>query len=135
MSASPATSGSPSNARQGFKYAALVTAILVVIQAALAGRGWFVDYDLIKIHGYAGNVTFITGLLLVWFAYAGSRDGSLERADLMISIVMLVLVFAQFGLGYGGRDSQTARSLHIPNGVLITGATFALLTRAFSRRV
>ena len=34
---------------------------------------------------------------------------------------LVVLVVVQIGLGYGGRDSGTAASLHVPNGVLIFG--------------
>lgn len=125
---------STGNAIRGFKIAAIATSVLVVIQAFLAGRGFFIDYDLIKLHGNIGSITFIAALLVLWFAFAGMKEGSLDRIDVAIGVVMVLLLFAQFGLGYGGRDSRTAASLHIPNGVLITGATFALMTRAFSRR-
>jgi hypothetical protein len=37
-----------------------------------------------------------------------------------------VLVTAQIGLGYAGRESAGAASWHVPNGVIIFGLTVAL---------
>ena len=117
-----------------FRIVSLVTAILILVQAALAGQGWFVDFDLIEIHGYVGNATFLAGLALVGIAFSGYRKGVLDRFDLVISLVMIVLIMGQFGLGYGGRDNTTVASLHWPNGVLITILTALLLGRSLPRR-
>lgn len=117
-----------------FRYLALATAVLIVIQAALAGRGWFIDYDLIKIHGDLGTVTFIACVVLVNIAVRGYRAGVLDRYDLIVSGLLLLLITAQLGLGYGGRDSKVAASLHWPNGVLITALTAALLGRTLPHR-
>ena len=117
-----------------FRYVALLTAALVVIQAALAGRGFFIDYDLIKIHGDVGSVTFLACVVLVFIAVRGYRTGALDRYDLIISGLLLILIAAQLGLGYGGRDSKVAASLHWPNGVLITALTAVLLGRTLPHR-
>lgn len=116
-----------------FPILTVITGGLVLLQAVLAGRGWFIDYDLIEIHGFVGNATFIAAILLVIGAWLGRQRGSLGTAELALSGALLVLTVAQIGLGYGGRDSQTAASLHIPNGILVTGLSAALITLAYAR--
>jgi len=92
---------------------------LVFIQAILAGQGLFIDTDQIDVHGMVGNITFLFVLaqaVLVWFAGFGGG----ERTTLIaMSLVLLVLVIAQLGLGYSGRDGGNAAALHVPNGVAI----------------
>ncbi len=117
-----------------FRIASLITAVLILVQAALAGRGWFVDYDLIEVHGYVGNATFIVAIGLLGIAFNGYKRGALDRTDLIISVITLVLVVSQIGLGYGGRESTVAASLHWPNGVLITVLTAVLLGRTLPRK-
>jgi hypothetical protein len=41
----------------------------------------------------------------------------------------VLLVIGQLGLGYSGRESATALSLHIPNGVLIFGLSIAIVSQ------
>jgi hypothetical protein len=41
----------------------------------------------------------------------------------------VLLVVAQLGLGYSGRESATAMSFHIPNGVLIFGLSVAIVAQ------
>jgi len=117
-----------------FRIVSLITAVLLLVQAALAGRGWFIDYDLIKVHGYLGNATFIVSIGLIGIAFNGYKRGALDRTDLVISVITLILVTSQIGLGYGGRESKVAASLHWPNGVLITLLTAVLLGRTLPRR-
>lgn len=119
---------------RSYPWIALLAGVFVLIQAILAGRGWFIDYDLIEVHGLAGNITFLLAIVLVIGAWIGRQTGVMTNTELILSGVLLILTAAQFGLGYGGRDSQTAASLHIPNGVLITGFTTALITIAFMRQ-
>src|SRR5215210_358467 len=95
-----------------FPILTVITGGLVLLQAILAGRGLFVDYDLIEIHGFVGNVTFIAAILLVIGAWLGRQRGSMGTAELGLSGALLVLTVAQIGLGYGGRDSQVSASLH-----------------------
>lgn len=116
-----------------YSWAAAVFSLLVIVQALLAGQGWFIDPGLIRIHGVIGNLTFIVAVVLTGLAVATRRLRS--GLDLALVVVALVLVVAQIGLGYAGRESAAAASWHVPNGVLIFGVSVAILTRAFSPRV
>lgn len=129
------TTSSAGNALvRNFPWLTVLTGALILLQAVLAGRGWFVDYDLIEVHGYVGDATFIAAILLVIGAWLGRQSGELGTRELGLSIALLLLIIAQFALGYGGRDSQDAAALHIPNGVLITGVVSALIALSFNRR-
>jgi hypothetical protein len=119
---------------RSYPWLAVLTGAAVLLQAILAGRGWFVDYDLIEIHGFVGNVTFVLVVLLVVGAWLGRQAGVMTNTELILSVALLALTAAQFGLGYGGRDSQTAAALHIPNGILVTGLASALIALSFMRQ-
>ena len=115
-----------------FRWLAVITAILVMVQALLAGRGWFVDVGLIEVHGWVGNATFLAAIALLAVAFATWRRGTLGRGTVILSGVLLILVVAQLGLGYSGRESAAAASWHVPNGVLIFGLSAAILVLAFT---
>jgi hypothetical protein len=83
----------------------------------LAGRGWFLDGDVIKIHGYVGNATFLLAVALATLGLAATRS---IRVVLPLAL-LVILTTVQIGLGYAGRDSATAAAWHVPNGVLIFG--------------
>lgn len=119
---------------KGFRIAAIATVVLVVIQAAMAGRGFFYDYDLIKRHGEVGNLTFLAAVAMLGFAFSGFRQHRLDQFDFIVSVLLVILVMAQFGLGYGGRESTAAKALHWPNGVLLTAVGAMLLGRVIPRR-
>ena len=115
-----------------YKVLAALTAALLLVQALLAGRGWFLDTDLIRIHGYVGNAVFLAVVLQAGLAVALGARGSLRTQLLVVAGAIVVLSVAQIGLGYGGRESGEAAAWHIPNGVLIFGLTayhLALLPR------
>lgn len=105
---------------------ALFTA-LVLVQAVLAGRGWFVDFSLIELHGNVGNAVFLVAVVQVALAFGLGARGLI----LPLGVVILLLVIAQTGLGYAGRDSAAAAAWHIPNGVLIFGLLTAYSTMVF----
>ena len=113
-----------------FRWVAVMTATLVMVQALLAGRGWFVEVGLIEVHGWVGNATFLAAIALLVAAFAAWRRGALGRGVVILSGLLLVLVVAQLGLGYSGRESAAAASWHVPNGVLIFGLSAALLVLA-----
>ena len=115
-----------------FRWVAVTTAILVMVQALLAGRGWFVDVGLIEVHGWVGNATFLVAVTQWGVAFLAWRRRVVGRTELVLSGLLVLLIVAQLGLGYAGRESAGAAAWHVPNGVLIFGATAALLTRAFS---
>lgn len=118
----------------GFRLAGIATTVLIVIQAMLAGRSFFLGADLIEIHGFVGNITFIAALVLLGCALAGQRDRRLDRFDLGVSALVVLLIIVQLGLGYSGRDNATAAAWHWPNGVLITLLGAMLLGRTLPRR-
>lgn len=104
----------------GRVYAGLVVgaAVLVLVQAALAGRALFGPWSM-TVHGVVGNVTFAATLATVAAAVA-ARAG---RHALVVAAVLAVVVTAQIGLGYAGRSTAEAAAWHIPNGVLAFGLT------------
>jgi hypothetical protein len=126
--------GSGNGLVRSYPWLAVLTGGAVLLQAVLAGRGWFIDYDLIEVHGLIGNLTFLLAMLLVVGAWLGRQSGVMTNTELIMSIALLALVAAQLGLGYSGRDSQTAASLHVPNGILVTGLTAGLITISFMRQ-
>ncbi|HVB63597.1 MAG TPA: hypothetical protein VNE17_02625 [Nitrolancea sp.] len=95
--------------------------LLVLIQAVLAGRGLSFGGDAIDIHGMVANLTGLMVLIQVVLAFAAGIRGRFRSLLLGTNVLLLILVIAQFGLGYGGRDNRTAAALHVPNGVLIFG--------------
>ncbi len=90
---------------------------VVLLQAILAGRGWFLDGDIIKVHGYVGNATFLLSVALALLGRAATR--SIRAVAPLVLLVILITI--QTGLGYAGRDNATAAAWHVPNGVLIFG--------------
>jgi hypothetical protein len=118
---------------------AALMALLILIQAALAGR--FLAYsgearaaDLQRLHGYLGNAVFLLALvqvgLVVWAGIVGRARGTL----LGTTVLVLVLVTAQIGLGYAGRENAFPASLHLPNGVLLFGLSMATISLALRAR-
>jgi hypothetical protein len=100
------------------KVVAVLFAALVLLQAFIAGRGWFKDFDLIDTHGQIGQGVFLVAVVQSALAFLvfGAR-----RLPAIVSAVLLVLTGLQLALGFASEDSSTAASLHIPNGVLIFG--------------
>jgi hypothetical protein len=126
--------GSDNGLVRSYPWLAVLTGSAVLLQAILAGRGWFLDYDLMEVHGFIGNLTFLLAVLLVVGAWLGRQAGVMTNTELILSVALLGLFVAQIGLGYGGRDSATAASLHVPNGILVTGLTAGLIAISFMRQ-
>ena len=116
-----------------YHWIALLTGVVILIQAFMAGRFLYALDDLLETHGLVGNLTFILAILLVVGAWLGRQAGAMTSAELILSIALLVLVAAQLGLGYS--DSRSASALHIANGVLVTGLTMTLTGMAFARQL
>lgn len=96
----------------------------ILVQAALAGQGWFVTPELLVLHGGVGHgvltlAVVLAGLLLVY-----------QRVSLgsVLGVLMVLALVVQTGLGYAGLRGELdlASSLHIPLGVLVFGASIAL---------
>jgi hypothetical protein len=108
------------------KILAPVTALVVLIQAIFAGRGLYVNGDDIDLHGMIGNFTFLLVLIQAGLAIFTGFRGSERMKMIGANALLLLLVFAQLGLGYSGRSGGTPASLHVPNGVLIFGLSVGI---------
>jgi heme A synthase len=122
-----------------YRIAAGLLTVLVLVQAVLAGRGWFkFDLDLIDIHGMIGNLTFLVAVAMVAIARFAMTESNERKTLVIMSGILVLLVVAQIGLGYSATSSDNpsaeAASLHIPNGVLIFGLAGAIDARVFGRR-
>lgn len=103
-------------ALHAYRTIAVSVAVLVLVQAMLAGRSLFGDWS-IAVHGTVGNATYGFALLAVAAAVA-ARVG---RHATTVAVVLLVVLTAQIGLGYAGRESSNAAAWHVPLGVLAFG--------------
>jgi len=113
---------------QPLRIVAGVVALLVIVQAVFAGRGQFVDNDMLTLHGQIGNLTFLMVLAQVALAFAAGIRTPVRGAVVGTSVALLVLVVVQIGLGYSGREGGEAAAWHIPNGVLIFGLTMTMMS-------
>lgn len=89
---------------------------LVLVMAAIAGRHLYGFGD-IDVHGHLGNAVFV----LVLAGFALTLAARRPRRDAVVAALIVVLVFAQTGIGYVGRTSLDASAWHIPLGVFIMG--------------
>lgn len=118
-----------SAARRAYAPLAMVVTILVLVQAVLAGRALFGSWS-ITVHGAVGNATFALAAALAVVA-AVARAG---RRAIAVAAALAIVLTAQIGLGYAGRDSVEAAAWHIPTGVLAFGLAIHQLTLAWSGR-
>lgn len=102
----------------GYRAVAGLIAILVLVQAWMAGHSQrlFGDQDIVA-HGIVGNVSYLLAvgaLVLTIVARA-------NKAAIGVAAAIVVLMTVQIGLGYTGRNSLDAAAWHVPNGVAIFG--------------
>jgi hypothetical protein len=91
-------------------------ALGVLANAVIAGRTLVGEWDIL-VHGIIGNGVFVLSLVALVLALLTGAG----RATVVVAGLLVVLVFAQVGLGYSGRESLDARAWHVPNGVAIFG--------------
>jgi len=108
---------------QALRILAPLISLLVLVQAVFAGRGLFLDVDAIDIHGGIGNLTLLLVVAQTVLVLVAGLRGRTRTGLLGMSLLLLVLVIAQLGLGYSGREGGQAAAWHVPNGVLIFGLT------------
>ncbi len=104
-----------------YRWLAIVTAGLVLIQALLAGRGLWINPDLIDVHEILANILFVVVIVQLGLTLAIGIPGALGKRLLILNAVLVALILVQTGLGYAGREEMEARAWHIPVGVLIFG--------------
>jgi heme A synthase len=88
----------------------------------MAGRALFGGWS-ITVHGVVGNVTFVFALATLVLAWRAR-----QRPVTTMAAVLVVLISAQIGLGYSGRESLEAAAWHVPMGVTIFGLAVYQLT-------
>ncbi len=106
----------------------------VLVQAFLAGRGLYNDFDLIDVHGVVANLVFLLAVGQVVLAVMATK-GSTQRSMLVgLAAVVLVLTVAQIGMGYAIENERGLGGWHIVNGVLIFGLATANLVLVLGNR-
>lgn len=115
-----------------FRWLTVVTAVLVLVQALLAGRGlWLGNRNLIDYHEILANVLFLLAVGQVALVLAIGVPGALGKRLLVLNAALAFAMIAQTGLGYVGRENMEARAWHFPLGVLIFGLTAVIVTMAW----
>lgn len=123
---SPSTT--PSALHTALRWLSIALTLGIVIMALLAGQGlWNGERSLITGHGHLGNALFVLAIAQFVITVVLYQRKRTSATLMVLSFVLLVLLFAQAGLGYVGRENVDARAWHIPNGVLLMGiATFTV---------
>jgi len=109
-----------------YRAGSIVLAVLVVVQAAMAGQFLFGDGG-ISIHGVLGNIGFAV-------AAATAVAALLARRAVLESVVggaVVVAMTAQLGLGYSARSALEPAAWHIPLGVIVFGLMIYQLVLAW----
>lgn len=106
-----------------FRWVGAVLTALVLMQAVLAGQFLNTQAEARGVHRIIGE---FLGLLAVVLMAQGYRLRGFSPSAWWLSVAVFLLVVAQTGLGFAGREVATAAALHVPVGVLTFGV--ALLT-------
>jgi len=104
---------------QWFKYVSALTAILVLLQAFMAGRFLFTGSDLLREHEIMANIVFLSALIQTGLLLGIGLQSPLRSRLLVLNGLLLLFVVVQIGLGYS--DSGTATAWHVTNGVFVFG--------------
>ncbi len=102
---------------RGFQIVAGLVALLILVQATLAGQFTYNEPDLKDVHAIVGNVLFMLALLQLALAWL-TRD-AWRRRMVISSAILVLLIVVQIGLGYGSRDNVDSAAIHIPVGVFL----------------
>ena len=114
-----------------YRVASAIFALLVLVQAVLAGQFLNGRPSLVAVHrGLGAQVLPLLGLVLVVLAVRGARR------FLALAVALFALTTLQTGLGFLGRSSLGAAAWHLPLGVAIFGLAVyqVAATGGFGRR-
>ena len=112
-------------------FAALM-GVLILVQAFLGGRGFFLSPNLLKMHQTIGIVTFIVALIQVGIVLTTLKSGRTRSMLLGMSAFIFVLTTIQLGLGFSAKNgSGESAAWHIFTGVFLTGAIAAYANTVF----
>lgn len=127
--AEPAPSTEPANdpwIRTSQALSALLAG-LVLMQSALAGQFLYTATGMRAAHRTIGEGLGLLGVALVVTAAKAWQVDRARSRLLVTAVSMLVVLVAQTGLGFVGRDTPDAAALHVPLGVV----AFAIAEYAF----
>src|SRR5215218_1167061 len=94
---------------QALRCVARLVPLVILVQAFFAGRGLFLDNDLIDVHGGLGNLTLLLVIVQLALGYSG-RDGGQAAAW---HVPNGVLVFG-LSLGVNARIDRSRRESAAP---------------------
>lgn len=115
------------------RWSSAIAAVLAQAQAALVGQALYLgDMTTLALHGWLGSGSFVAAVVVAALALAAVRRGEASRLTFGLGLAVALLMVAQLGLGYVGRRGGWPAAIHIPNGVLIAGLLFMLVTTTFA---
>jgi hypothetical protein len=115
--------------RTAFQWLAVLMFALLALQPVLGAWVWYRDRGMIDIHAMVANTMFLVAVLLVALALVSG----FARKNWITgwSLLLLVLIVAQMGLGYGSRGRPDVAAMHVPIGVFTFGVGLLLMLFAF----
>ena len=117
-------STTPAALLAGLRWLSVAVSLGVFIMAMLIGQGvWGGERGLITGHGHLGNALFVLAIAHLVIAIVLYQRKAISPVLMVLSFTVLVLLFAQAGLGYSGRTNSELISWHVPLGVLIMGVS------------
>ena len=116
------SASSPTTLHTGLRWLSVAVAVGVFLMALLIGQGvWGGERGLITGHGHLGNALFVLAIAQFVIAVLLYQRKQLAALPMVLAFTVLVLLFAQAGLGYSGRSNGSLISWHVPLGVAIMG--------------
>ena len=115
--------------RKAFQWLAVLMFGLLAVQPVLGGWISFRDRGVIDIHAMVANTMFLVAVLLVGLAMLAGF--ARKNTFILWSMLLLVMIVAQMGLGYGAREAREVAAYHIPMGVFAFGVGLILMLLAF----
>lgn len=121
---------SPARTAAGPTLRVLVTigALVVALQAVLAGMVLSGDSGALMLHSIVGSLAVLIGLVQLVAAGVARFRGRAGTAMVTASGILFVALLAQFAVG-----TMTVLAVHVPLGVLIFGCYAVLLVTVWRR--
>lgn len=121
---STSSSSIPTSLWTSFRWLSIAVSLGVFIMAMLIGQGvWGGERGLVTGHGHLGNALFVLAIAQLVIGIVLYQRKAIPAGLMVLSFTVLVLLFAQAGLGYSGRANSSLISWHVPLGVLIMGVS------------
>lgn len=125
----PSTTTTPSTTTPaalwtGLRWLSTGVSLGVFVMAMLIGQGvWGGERGLVTGHGHLGNALFVLAIAQLVISIVLYQRKAISPLPMLLSFTVLLLLFAQAGLGYSGRANAELISWHVPLGVLVMGVS------------